>query len=146
MSEINSVVTHASFKNWKRHQFCSDSYRDCYVITTERGHHTDGWLLHARLCACLQISPESDSAQTLLCSLRWDYKLRSPLCVYTLCKKIILCTLTILKFTLEFRGLWKQQNNPACAKSARDFKWWSCTQYGSRRRHSVKKNIYKNCF
>ena len=39
MSEINSVVTQ-SFKNWKPHQFCSDS--DCYVITPERGHHMDG--------------------------------------------------------------------------------------------------------
>ena len=39
------------------------------LSTMERGHQTDGLLLCAGLCASLEISPESDSVQTLQRSL-----------------------------------------------------------------------------
>ena len=54
------------------------------------GHLMDGWLL----CACIEISPESDPVQKIiqqhnlleLSSLWWDYKPRSPR-VYTHAKR-----------------------------------------------------------
>ena len=44
---------------------------------------------------------------------------REPMCIGT--QKDHVCTLKILLSMLEFGGLWKHQNNPACIKSVRVF-------------------------
>ena len=50
------------------------------LSTMKRDHRMDGWLLCARLCTCLEISPESSSVKTLWKFFGWDY--RSPMCIH----------------------------------------------------------------
>ena len=74
----------------------------------------------ARLCACPEISSESNSVQTLQKSFGWDYKPRSPVCI------------RMQKDHKHMCG--KQQNNPACTKMCQSSQCWSWTLYKRRRR------------
>ena len=78
-----------------------------------------GWQLCARLCAHPRISPQSHSVQTLQKSFGGP---RTEECThYTHEKRPHICTSKNLQSMSEFDGLWKQQHNPACTKSARVF-------------------------
>ena len=94
-------------------------YRQAQVKPrSERGHHWNawmpGWPLRARLCTCPEISPESNSVQTLQKSFGWDYTETEVPRVRYARKKTIIRTLKTCP--AEFGELWKQQNNPACTK------------------------------
>ena len=125
------------------HSKCTHS-RKPELSTIEYGHQMDGWLLCARLCTCPEIFPELNSVQTLQKSFRWDYKLRSLMCIRMQNDHIrMLKTLqSMSEFSYhnhtvettkyqEFSWLWKHQNNPAGIKSVRlrhesESSWSSC--------------------
>ena len=75
----------------------------------------DALLFHARLCTHHEISPESNSVQTLQKLFRCN--LRSPICIRM--QKDHIRKLKILQPMPEFGGLCKHQNNPACTKSVK---------------------------
>ena len=113
------------------------------LSTTERGHHMDGWPLYAGQLFASRYFSESKSVRTLQKSFGWDYKPRSPVCI---CKeKDHIRTLKILQSMLEFVGLWKHQNNPACTKKKKcqeSSECWSWTLYEKRRRRRVQQMSY----
>ena len=77
----------------------------------------DVWPLRARLCARPEISPESNSVQTLQKSFGWDYKPRSLACIYAYmhAKRSEMHVKDHVVMS-GFGGLWKHQINPACTK------------------------------
>ena len=91
----------------------------------------NGW----PLCAIARLYSQPETWSQILCrlyrspgcktssyllqkSFQWDYKLRSPMCIYMLAKR----SHTHVKDPVvlsEFNGFWKHQNNPSCTKSVR---------------------------
>ena len=81
-SNYQLIKNNALKSQWRRVRVLALESRSL-LSTIECGQQIDGSLLRARLWARPEISPESNSVQSLQKSLGWNYKPKSHLCIHT---------------------------------------------------------------